>query len=253
MFPLRAHDYRFLIRRWKRVVSATGLRMREFAASGGHPIYFLESDPVRTAGPAIYISAGIHGDEAASTEGLIVWAESHLPDLRCLRMLIFPCLNPWGLINNVRVDPRGRDLNRCFNRKRVPQIRAQKKVLGKSRFDLALTLHEDFDARGLYLYEIPSIRPYWGEDILRAAASHIQPDPRSQIEGRRAKGGIIRKTITPDLMPEWPEAFVLHFSHAARTFTIETPSECSLANRVAAQAAIIACAVAKCRAEHDAH
>jgi hypothetical protein len=168
-------------------------------------------------------------------------------------MLIFPCLNPWGLINNVRVDPRGRDLNRCFNRKRVPQIRAQKKVLGKSRFDLALTLHEDFDARGLYLYEIPSIRPYWGEDILRAAASHIQPDPRSQIEGRRAKGGIIRKTITPDLMPEWPEAFVLHFSHAARTFTIETPSECSLANRVAAQAAIIACAVAKCRAEHDAH
>jgi hypothetical protein len=60
---------------------------------------------------------------------------------------------------------------------------------------------------------------------------------------------VVRRSITPDLMPDWPEAFVLHFHYAARTFTVETPSEYSLDDRVAAQAAVISKAVSLCRRE----
>ena len=77
----------------------------------------------------------------------------------------------------------------------------------------------------------------------------MPPDSRKTIEGRKAKNGIVRRSITPDLMPDWPEAFLLHFRHATRTFTIETPSEFSIDARVAAQEAILDTAVKKCLAE----
>ena len=247
MLHVRTHDYPLLVRRWERAAAAAGLEMREFAESGGFPIYCLASGPSRDDRPSLYISAGIHGDEAASTEGLINWVEKNPLVARAFRALIFPCLNPWGLVNNCRLDPRGRDLNRCFNMSRVPQIRAQVKILGRSRFDLALMLHEDFDARGIYIYEIAGRRPFWAEKFLEAA--HLPHDPRRSIEGRRARNGIVRRKITPDLMPDWPEAFLLHFAHAKRTFTVETPSEFAIDARVAAQEAVLNVAAELCLRE----
>ena len=251
MLHLRAHDYTHLIRRWKRAAAAAGLKMRAYAESGGFPICCLESELSRCERPAIYISAGIHGDEAASTEGLLDWAEKNPRVIRKFRALIFPCLNPWGLVNNCRLDPGGRDLNRCFNKRRVPQIQAQKKIIGHARFDLSLQLHEDFDACGLYIYEVAGKRPFWGEDLLQAGARHLPPDTRISIEGRRARGGIVRRKITPDLMPDWPEAFLLHFAHASRTFTIETPSEFAIDARVAAHGAVLETACEKCLVEFE--
>jgi murein peptide amidase A len=250
MLHVRAHDYLLLIRRWKCAAAAAGLKMTRFAESGGHPIYCLSSELPLDQRPAIYISAGIHGDEAAATEGLIGWAEKNTALIRNFRSLIFPCLNPWGLLNNCRLDSSGRDLNRCYNGSRVPQIRAQIKILGRSRFDLALQLHEDFDAHGVYVYEIAGKRPFWGEDLLKAGAAHLPHDPRTSIEGRRAKNGLVRRKITPDLMPDWPEAFLLHFSHASRTFTVETPSEFSIDARVAAHEAMLDAALMKCLSEY---
>jgi len=249
MIHLRSHDYTLLIRRWRRAAAAAGLRLQAFARSGGYPIYYLSSAPSAKPRPSIYFSAGIHGDEPAATEGLISWVEKNPRVLRGIQADIFPCLNPWGLVANNRLDIRGRDLNRCFNNPCVPQIRAQLKLFRQRRFDLALTLHEDYDARGLYIYEVPGRRPHWAEDLLQAAAPHVPPDLRSNIEGRRAKGGIVRRKVSPDMMPDWPEAFLLHFSHAGRTFTIETPSEFSIDARVAAQVAVIDLAVRKCLAE----
>ena len=60
---------------------------------------------------------------------------------------------------------------------------------------------------------------------------------------------MVRRTITPDLMPEWPEAFVLYFQNAVRIFTVETPSEFHLDDRVNAQIAMISKAVELCREE----
>ncbi len=249
MIHARSHDYPLLIRRWRRVALVARLRLQAFARSGGHPIYYLSSKPSENPRPSIYFSAGIHGDESAATEGLISWVEKNARAMRDFQACIFPCLNPWGLIANNRLDTRGRDLNRCFNKSHVPQIQAQLKILKGMRFDLALTLHEDYDAQGLYIYEVASKRPFWAEDLLKAASRHVPSDPRSSIEGRRAKKGIVRRKVSPDMMPDWPEAFLLHFAHASRTFTVETPSEFSIDARVAAQESVIGRAVKKCLAE----
>lgn len=244
----RAHDYNRLIQTWRKVARTGGLRMEPFSQSGGFPLYFLESTSHAPDSPAIYFSAGIHGDEAAATEGLLYWAGENPDVLKNIRSLIFPCLNPWGLVHNIRLDSCGRDLNRCYGKRKAPQIRDQIRVMGKRQFDLALTLHEDYDAHGIYIYEVPTMRPCWGEKLLVAAAAHLPVDPRRLIEGRTARNGIVRRKISPDLMPDWPEAFLLHFQHAARTFTIETPSEMDISRRVDAHVAVLATAVAECLA-----
>ena len=245
----RAHDYRFLMRRWRSVAAAADLRLKKYAEAGGCNLYCLASGSKKANAPSIYLSAGIHGDEAAATEGLVEWAQANTDVLRLLNALIFPCLNPWGLVNNSRRDPDGRDLNRSFHTSAVPQIAAQMQWITGCAFDLALNLHEDYDALGLYIYELQRVKPYWGEVLLAAAAEHIPPDPRRKIEGRSARYGIVRRKVTPDMMPEWPEAFVLYFHNSARIFTIETPSEFHLDDRVDAQLKVISKAVELCRKE----
>lgn len=242
--------------------------MKQFSSAGGHPLFFLESkNPEKPSDaaiatsksffcghltrsapgvPSIYFSAGIHGDEAAATEGLLAWAEENPAVLKTIRPLIFPCLNPWGLVHNSRLDERGRDLNRCYGRRKPPQIRDQIRVMGKRTFDLALTLHEDYDAHGIYIYEVAARKPHWAEKLLEVATAHLPVDPRTRIEGRPARNGIVRRKISPDLRPDWPEAFLLHFQHSGRTFTIETPSEMDISRRVAAHVAVLDTAVAEC-------
>ncbi len=69
-------------------------------------------------------------------------------------LMILPCLNPWGLVNNQRTDQHGRDLNRLFDRANLAPIRELKRLLAGWQFDFGLSLHEDFDARGIYGYEL---------------------------------------------------------------------------------------------------
>lgn len=235
----RSHDYGYLVRRWRTVARSTGLIMRKFAEAGGNDLYFFRSRKIRNDVPSIYISAGIHGDESAATEGLLAWAERNPELLGKLNFLIFPCLNPWGLIANSRYDSEGRDLNRSYHSSKVPQIAQQMALFSDHAFDLALMLHEDYDGQGVYIYEVTGKKPYWAEELLKAASKHIAPDPRSKIEGRSARHGVVRRKVTPDMMPEWPEAFVLCFQNVARVFTVETPSEFHLDDRIEAQVALV--------------
>lgn len=211
--------------------------MRKFAQANGFPVFVIESRQHK--GPRLYFSAGIHGDEPAATEALVTWCGKRSAMLRKCEVLIFPCLNPWGLQHNNRHDARGRDLNRGYHRRDIAVIEAQKKILRGRKFDAALMLHEDFDAHGFYLYEIAGDKPYWGEKLLAAASRHLPCDPRAKIEGRRCRSGLIRRSITPQSLPEHPEAFFLRFGHTMRSLTIEAPSEFSITARVAAHGAVL--------------
>jgi len=240
----RSHDYAWLIRRWKRLARKAGLEISIFSQAAEYDLYVLRSVRPTAASRKIYLSAGIHGDEPASTEGLLAWAQKDPQLLRDLDVIIFPCLNPWGLVNNCRLDSRGRDLNRSYHRKDIPQIVAQKRLLRGLRFDLALNLHEDYDGWGTYLYEVRGQKPFWGEALLASMGSHLPYDARKTIEGRRSQAGLIRPRIDAAKLPGIPEALFLNSEHADRTFTIETPSEFHIDDRVSAQVATIEKAVA---------
>lgn len=234
---LRAHDDVWLLKRWRTLTRRLGWKMTKFAMAGAIPLYVIET-PQRP-GSKLYLSAGIHGDEPAAPEALLAWCERRAAALKTCELLIFPCLNPWGLRNNCRSNAEGLDLNRCYHREDVPMIAAQKKIVGKRIFDAAIMMHEDFDAQGIYLYEIPNVHPLWGEKLIVAASRHIPPEPRSKVEGRTCRNGLIRVRVTPKTMPEHPEAFFLRFGHTARSLTIETPSEFSMSSRVAAHGAVL--------------
>ena len=211
--------------------------MTPFMQASGHDLFVLTS---RYNGEAVYLSAGIHGDEPASTEGLICWAEANVPLLRRWPFVIFPCLNPWGLVHNSRTDEHCQDLNRLFKEDHVPFIRAWKEQIRSHRFSVSITLHEDYDGHGLYIYELERKSPFWGEDLLELGRPLIPIEGRTTIDGRRAsKEGLVRRKINLKKFPMIPEAVYLHLHHSERSFTFETPSEFALEQRVRVQVALV--------------
>jgi murein peptide amidase A len=159
--------------------------------------------------------------------------------LKRLPLLLFPCLNPWGLVHNRRSDAEGRDLNRCYHLDDLERIRAQKAIIAGITFRFAMCLHEDYDAQGVYLYEVRKhLRPI-GPELLAAAGYHLPVDLRPRIEGRRAESGSIARRIKALKFPFLPEAGLLALYHGDRTITLETPSEYDLGARTHAQAAAI--------------
>jgi hypothetical protein len=244
----RAHDYPRLIERWRAVAERAGLAMRRLA-KGPQNLYCVRTKRLPREG-TIYISAGIHGDEPAGTEALIAWAEANTRLLRRRPFFLVPCINPWGLVNNARMDSRGRDLNRVFQNDAVAEIAALKRTIARRRFALALTLHEDYDGLGIYIYEIQGACPYWGEALLEAARPHLPAETRRVIEGRECVGGLVRRTLDMKLFTQigLPEAVHLHLLGCPRVFTIETPSEYGLDRRVRAQVAVIEECVRKAKA-----
>ncbi len=235
----RSHDYALLLRGWRAVARAAGLRLESFASAGKLPICLLRTAAGKD--PRTISSFRRHSRRRACGSGCAPGvgakkrcAASHPP------FLIFPCLNPWGLLNNSRYDAQGCDLNRTFADKHPPTpVRELLQVIKGERFALSLTLHEDYDATGFYVYEVMRRAPFWGEKLLRQARLHIAIDSRATIDRRRARAGLVRRQFKPERFPAMPESIYLHRRHSYRTFTMETPSEFGLEQRIAAHVAVI--------------
>ena len=234
-----AHDPAAMSGRWRAVAKRVGLSMDAFASAGEHELFVLRSASPAGGARRVYLSSGVHGDEPGAALGLLEWAEANAAALRDFDLLIFPLMNPWGLQNNIRHDERGRDLNRLFHSRANP-FPAWRRELGRERFDLAICLHEDFDAHGCYIYELGVAGI--AERLLAAGSPFVPPDPRDEIETSVAKGGVIRHG---DLKREdfplkgLPETVWLYFERCPCSLTIETPSELSLYDRVRAHGAML--------------
>ena len=65
------------MRRWRAVAATANLRIKKYSEAGGCNIYCIVSRWKIPDAPSIYLSAGIHGDEAATTEALVEWAQAN--------------------------------------------------------------------------------------------------------------------------------------------------------------------------------
>jgi murein peptide amidase A len=237
------------IARWRAVAKTAGMSLRVLTELAGEKIIYLESRARESTAPLIYLSAGVHGDEAGSVWGLLHWAETQVELLRHGRYLIFPCLNPHGLRSNTRADQRGLDINRRFHLDQDPLCGPWRQVLREKRAVLGLCLHEDYDAQGCYVYELSQRRTALSPSLLAACTRRIPADSRPKIDGRRARQGIIRRSTIPQDLPGLPEAIVLWQLGCPLTLTFETPSEFSLQDRVQTQADFVSAAVHHIRHE----
>lgn len=198
--------------------------------------------------PRIYLSTGIHGDEPAGPlAALDLLRDARLAPHAWLWLL--PCLNPTGFPRNSRLSAQGIDLNRDYRRPQSAEIQAHVAWLQRQpMFDLTLCLHEDWEAAGFYLYELnPSGLPSLAEPVIEAVRDLCPIDASPEIDGREARGGIIRPSIDPVERPEWPEALFLLQHKTRLSYTLESPSDFPLEGRTralvaAARAALTAIA-----------
>jgi len=183
----------------------------------------------------IYISTGIHGDEPAGplAVGELV-RENSWPD--DVELWLCPCLNPTGFPINRRENAQGIDLNRQYLHLEAEETRAHVGWLQRApEFEVTLCLHEDWESHGFYLYELnPDSRPSHAEEVIRRVAEVCPIDLSGEIEGRAARGGIVRPSADPLSRPEWPEAFWLLRNKTRHSYTLEAPSDFPLATRVEA-------------------
>jgi hypothetical protein len=192
----------------------------------------------------IYISTGIHGDEPAGTLAALKLIEEN-PWPENAEIFLLPCLNPAGFTLNRRENAGGIDLNRDYRNPKTAEVRAHIAWLERQpRFDFCLCLHEDWESRGFYLYEQnPDNQQSRAENIIAAVRKICPIDESEIIEGRAARGGIIRPNIRPQERPDWPEAFYLISNKSRQGYTLEAPSDFPLAIRVNALVAAVAAAV----------
>lgn len=220
-----------------------GFRCETFGKIGDYPLIALTK---RSAGPRprIYLSAGIHGDEPAPPLALLSLIESGDLDGRATWFLC-PLLNPDGLARRTRENASGTDLNRDYRNTDSPEIKAHIGWLRRQpNFDMAVCVHEDWESVGFYLYELnPDKRASAAKPMITAAEKTCPIDLSPVIEGRDAKGGIIRPSLNPEERERWPESIYLQVHHTRLSYTIETPSSLPIEARVATHRAALRAAI----------
>lgn len=229
-------SYARVLERVENAAAALGAEVETLTEADGYPLVALETG--RPTGPRLLTAAGIHGEEPAAVEGLLRWLESHAaPWLDRLRLVAFPCLNPWGYERGIRYVADGADLNRQFKDDRYPAVNAVKRRLSGLRFDLFMDLHEDCDFEKFYMYEISAgsfAGTELGERILKIAEERVGLSDGEDIGGLitrrgRAAAGDGEEGGPPDhrarfeKRPKWPIAFYALMHHTDHTITLETP------------------------------
>lgn len=248
--PQKAAD---LLSRLVQAATLEGFDHRIYGTTAHADLMVLQRDG-KPDGPRIYVSAGIHGDEPAGPETLFRLLETSacLPDAT---WTLFPLINPEGYNLGTRENADGLDLNRDY---RFPTAnestahRAEIDALGPQ--DLTLALHEDWESKGFYLYELNS-SPIEGiaNAALEAAAREGPIDLSTRIDGRRANNGVIHAPAGFfDRRDDWPEQIFLFKTHTPICYTFETPSTFPLEQRVRMQTAACRSALATfCRQWHN--
>ena len=124
----------------------------------------------RLAGPTVFVSAGIHGDEVIGVE--IVRRLLTMPNLKTLRgtLIAIPMVNTFGLLSHSRYLPDRRDLNRCFPGSETGSLASRlahifmKEIV--ARCDLGIDLH----SAAVHRTNLPQIRISHGNAKTRRLA-----------------------------------------------------------------------------------
>lgn len=236
-----------------------GAALAEVAQSRGYAVSIIEtvaSYPIsrftrsadKTDSPPfrLYLSAGIHGDEPAgplAVQKLI--AKDLLP--RDIDICVLPLINPTGFEAKTRENAQGRDLNRDFRFPTNPETRAVRAFIdSQPPFDLSISLHEDWESTGFYMY---ALAPFPNETLARKVLAEVEKigpiEQATEIDGTAAANGLISlpETFSVEDHEDWPETFSLYSRCEHPHFTMETPSSNLIEQRVSMHVAATVAAI----------
>lgn len=224
----------------EKLASARGFENVRWGESAGLPLLAFQRPsggaPRVPGPPRIYLSAGIHGDEPAGPHAIedLLRHERLSPDVS---WTICPLLNPWGWGAGTRENSRGIDLNRDYLTKESSEAVAHSAWIDRvGCHDLYLSLHEDWEASGFYLYEInTSAHLPFAARILEEVAKVMRIEPLHCIDDHLVCApGYIAHPPVPDEPRNWPEAIYHCKRYPHLSYTFETPSSLPLQERVLA-------------------
>jgi hypothetical protein len=229
------------LRRFSELAQQCGFRSEVIAEVGGiEMLAFSVQRPDDSLGGRrlVYVSSGMHGDEPAGPLALLSLLEDGFFNSAdpLVEWLICPILNPEGLLSQTRENAQGVDLNRHYLNLETVEVRSHVDWLASHGVpEMFLSLHEDWESSGFYLYEINvGGVPSAALSILSAAAQEIPPEPELMIDAHRVRElGWIDHSPRADLPEQWPEAVYLADRGVDVSYTLETPSSLPLERRVA--------------------
>jgi len=135
------------------------------------------------------------------------------------------------------------DLNRDYRLRQSVEASAHAAWLAAESVPaLFISLHEDWEAGGFYLYEINlgTDDPERARGIIAAVSPWFPAEAGPDIDGHTPReAGWIYHEAEADVPEGWPEAIYLAKLGCPLSFTFETPSHAPLADRINAQCAAV--------------
>jgi murein peptide amidase A len=229
--PVTAFEEEFAM-----IANRQGLDAEVIWESGDDRIRLWTRAAATAFAPRVFLSAGIHGNEPCGPEALLRFLELHPLSPSC-DWVIAPLLNPTGMKVGTRENRDGIDMNRDFYRKESGEVRA---LVGwwedQSRgCDLHISLHEDWETTGLYLYEINTgpITSFAGA-ILDSIRPIVPLEAEGPVDGHELSApGLIIHEPEPDESLGWPEAIWLVKRYPLLSLTLEAPGRVARGYRTA--------------------
>lgn len=232
-------DYSDLIRRLRQI----DLPHRIVGSVNTNPIYFFQIESLSSNPKLILIAGGVHGDEPAGVEAAIKFLERDNSELLAhFSFVVIPCINPAGYIYDTRENTDNVDINRSFETDEVVEAAIVKNAIRDMQFTLSIDFHEDYEAKGFYIYEGIRNEQYLGPKIAKVVKSigPIDAEDSGEETGAIAQG--VYKVAS-----EWGlqglAPYLLH-KHSEHVIITETPTVWDLDQRIALHLGVLDTALA---------
>ncbi len=227
-------DYSNLIRRLQQL----DLPHKIIGAVDDSPIYLFQLQSQSCHPKQILITGGVHGDEPASVEAAISFlTRDNTNFLNHFSFVVIPCINPYGYIHDIRENKDNVDINRSFETDDVLEVTIVKEAISNMHFTMTIDFHEDYEAKGFYLYEGIQNQQYLGPQIANVVKLIGPIDTEDSGEDTTAVSqGVYRvasKWGAKGLAP-----YLLHY-HSEHVIIPETPTVWEMAQRVALHLGIL--------------
>lgn len=185
-------DFNKFFREIKTSAISKGLDFQSFQLQSSLPFQIITHIPKKIEN-SLLIVAGIHWNESSPVYAMQEFiSEYDFSELKSTRLVIIPCMNPYGFISNQRKNNSGIDLNRLFKTRKPEEeqnIFFQK--VYKTKFQWFLTLHEDSSTNKAYFYCYNKKKDHIYRKVQQEVWKKMTFNTKNKIDWNKAVNGII--------------------------------------------------------------